>query len=276
MKATNSPSGHAPPELRLFYPRPPIGSEQIEVVGLGCREWMGAGMIDRQRGTDDWLLMAFHQAVDIGVEGCAESVAGPVLVVWQPLAPHLYGRSDQAWCHSWMHVSGPAVERLVRLSGLPIDRPIVGVDLAEVEHCVRGLHAEISTGRPDPVVAECLLRILLHQTARRTIGGAVAIAPGLMAARRRMEERYAAPLRLGDLAGLAGLSHNHFCTAFRHAFGLSPYDFILRLRLEHARVLLRDRNRSVAEVASAVGYEDPASFARLVRRRFGCGPSALR
>ena len=262
--------------LKLFYPRPPLGSEQLEVNGLGCREWMTPGLVDRPRGTDDWLLMAFHQPVEIGIERRRERSAGSVLMIWQPLAPHLYGRTDQPWCHSWMHVAGPLVEQLVRLVGLPVDRPIAGVDLAELERCVLALHEENATARPDVVIAESQLRILLHQTARRVRGGAAAIAPGLMAARQRLEERFAAPLRLADLARLAGLSPNHFCTAFRTAFGLSPYDFVLRQRLEHARVLLRDRNRSIAEVAAEVGYDDAASFARLVRRRLGCGPSALR
>jgi AraC-like DNA-binding protein len=275
-KDLNSPAGRPPALLRVFFACPPFASEHIEVVGLGCREWMAPGMVDRPRGTDDWLIMVFHQGVEIGVEGDLEAVAGPALVVWQPLAPHHYGRRDQAWCHSWMHVAGPTVERLVRLAGLPIDRPMIGVEPAEVERCVLALHEEIASGRPDPVIAECLLRVLLHQIARRVLGGAMAIAPGLLAARRHLEDHFAEPLRLADLARRAELSRNHFCTAFRQAFNLSPYDFALRLRLEHARVLLRDRNRSIGEVAAAVGYDDPASFARLVRRRFGHGPGALR
>jgi AraC-like DNA-binding protein len=272
----NSPPNCPPPGLKLFYARPPLGSEQIEVNGLGCREWMSAGHVDRPRGTDDWLLMAFHQPVDIGIEQRRERTAGPALLLWQPLAPHFYGRTDQPWCHSWMHLAGPVVEQLIRITGLPVDRPINGVELGEVERCVVGLHEENATSRPDAVVAESLLRILLHQTARRALGGTAAIPPGLMAARQRLEERFAAPVRLAELARLAGLSVNHFCTAFHQAFSLSPYDFVLRQRIEHARVLLRDRNRSIADVAAEVGYDDPASFARLVRRRLGCGPSALR
>jgi len=263
------------PALRLFCPRPPVGSDQIDVVGLGSREWMAPGLVDRPRGTDDWLLMAFPTPVIIG-EG-NEVVVAPALVLWQPLAPHRYGDPNAPWCHSWMHLTGAAVERLVRLAGLPVDAPVTGIDVDVVDRCIGDLHREIDGERPDPVIAECLLRILLHQTARRIRGGAAAApAPGLIAARRRLEERFAAPFHLADVARLAGLSPNHFCTAFHRAFGLSPHDFVLRVRLEHARVLLRDRNRSVAEVAAAVGYADPASFARLVRRRFGHGPSALR
>lgn len=262
--------------FKRFFPRSPIESEQLQVVGIGYQEPMRPGLCDRPRGTDDWLLMVFHQDVSIGVEGRLVPCAGPVMAVWQPLAPHHYGRGDCAWTHSWMHLAGPAVGRLVRLAGVPIDRPLPGVDPAEVERCVLGLAQEIASPAPDPAVAECLLRILLHRVARTVRGSAGAIPPGLLDARRRIEERFAEPLALTDLARRAGLSRNHFCTAFRAAFGQSPYDFALSLRLEQARMLLRDRNLSIADVAAQVGYDDPASFARLVRRRLGKGPRALR
>lgn len=265
-----------PTWFKRFFPRSPIESEQFQVVGIGYQEPMKAGLCDRPRGTDDWLIMVFHQDVRIGVEGRLVDAPGPVLAVWQPLAPHHYGREDRAWTHSWMHLAGPAVQRLVRLAGVPVDRPLPGVDPIEVERCVLGLAQEIASPAPDPVVAESLLRILLHRVARTVRGGAGAIPPGLMEARRWIEERFAEPLRLADLARRAGLSRNHFCTAFRAAFGQSPYDFVLGVRLEQARMLLRDRNRTIAEVAAEVGYDDAASFARLVRRRLGKGPRALR
>lgn len=270
------PDEPRPAWFRRFFPRSPIESEQFQLVGIGFQEPMRAGLVDRPRGTDDWLIMVFHQDTVIGIEGRPVETTGPVLVVWQPLAPHLYGRSDRSWSHSWMHLAGPAIARLVRLAGVPIDRPLAGIDPAEVERCVLGLAQEVASPAPDPVVAESLLRILLHRVARQVRGAAGAIAPGLQEARRRIEERFAEPLALADLARRAGLSRNHFCTAFRSAFGQSPYDFALGLRLEQARMLLRDRNLSIAEVAAQVGYDDPASFARLVRRRLGKGPRALR
>lgn len=275
-KRDKTPMLGEPAPFKRFMPRPPFASAEFDIVGLGYRESMRSCLVDRPRGTDDWLLMVFDQPVTIGQPSGVAETAGPVLMVWQPLAPHLYGRTDRVWNHSWMHITGTAVTRLVGLAGIPIDRPIPEVALADVEACVLALNAEIASDRPDPVIGECCLRILLHQVARAARGGAHAIPPGLIAARQRIEERFAEPVQLPSLARLAGLSVNHFCTAFRQAFGLTPYDFALRLRLERARMLLRDRNRSIADIAAEVGYDDPASFARLVRRRLGSGPRALR
>lgn len=245
-------------------------------MGLGCREWMTPGLVDRPRGTDDWMVLILPDGGQIGVEGVLVTVATPTLIVWQPSAPHLYGDPTANWCHSWMHVAGQAVGRLVRLAGLPVDTLIGPADAKEVDRCILGLHQEISSDRPDPVIAECLLRILLQQIARRRLKAATILPAGLLAARRKLEEHFAEPISLASLALLAGLSPNHFCTIFRRAFGISPYDFALSLRLEHARVLLRDRSRSVAQVATAVGYDNPASFARLMRRRIGRSPRSLR
>jgi iron complex transport system substrate-binding protein len=102
------------------------------------------------------------------------------------------------------------------------------------------------------------------------------VPPALLAVRRHLEAHLAEPAALADLARRAEMSPNHFCTAFRRHFGVAPIDFLIRLRLDQARVLLRNRNMSVQEVAAAVGYPDAHYFAKLCRRRLGCPPSALR
>ena len=50
----------------------------------------------------------------------------------------------------------------------------------------------------------------------------------------------------------------------------------IRLRLDRARVLLSERNRSVAAVAAEVGWHDAPDFCRLFRRRCGVTPGSLR
>jgi transcriptional regulator GlxA family with amidase domain len=94
--------------------------------------------------------------------------------------------------------------------------------------------------------------------------------------RRWMEQHSHEELQLDELAARVELGRSRFCQCFQAFFGQPPMHFVQELRLERARWLLRDHERSVAGIAREVGYADVAYFSRLMRRRFGEPPSRLR
>jgi len=63
---------------------------------------------------------------------------------------------------------------------------------------------------------------------------------------------------------------------FREVTGESWLSYLRRLRLEHARSLLRDRNRSIAAVAFESGFEDLSSFYRAFKTATGMVPHQWR
>ena len=91
-----------------------------------------------------------------------------------------------------------------------------------------------------------------------------------------MRERLGTAIGLDDLAAVAGLSRFHFCTAFRMATGSTPHARLVELRVEKARELLADPSFSVTNIALAVGYETPSSFAAGFRKVTGITPTAFR
>ena len=87
---------------------------------------------------------------------------------------------------------------------------------------------------------------------------------------------YAEPISLGDMARVASLSANHFLRTFKQILGQTPHQFLVSTRLARAAILLTETDRSVTEVALAVGFESPGSFSWLFRRRFGVSPTGFR
>jgi AraC-like DNA-binding protein len=84
-------------------------------------------------------------------------------------------------------------------------------------------------------------------------------------------------ISLGEVARASFLSPYHFHRAFRGAFGVSPHDYVTRLRIDRATRLLRESpNLSVTQVAGVVGFESPTSFASLFSRFTGVSPSAVK
>jgi AraC-like DNA-binding protein len=98
----------------------------------------------------------------------------------------------------------------------------------------------------------------------------------LLRAKDLADARYARPLSVDDMAGAAGLSRAHFSREFRRTFGESPHGYLLTRRLERAAALLRDTDRSVAEICFSVGLKSVGSFTSSFGRAYGRSPTAYR
>ncbi|MCV9966750.1 AraC family transcriptional regulator [Pararhizobium sp. BT-229] len=88
--------------------------------------------------------------------------------------------------------------------------------------------------------------------------------------------RIGSSVRVSDLAAEVNLSPSHFARAFTIRLGLSPYTFIMKLRIERARALLVTSDKSLAEIAFNCGLSDQAHFNRFFRRFVGMPPSQWR
>jgi AraC-like DNA-binding protein len=98
----------------------------------------------------------------------------------------------------------------------------------------------------------------------------------LLRAKDLADARYAEPLDVDDLARAAGLSRAHFSREFRRAFGESPHQYLLTRRLERAAALLRNTDRSVADICFSVGLQSVGSFTTSFTRTFGRSPTVYR
>lgn len=89
---------------------------------------------------------------------------------------------------------------------------------------------------------------------------------------RWIREHHAEPVRVEQLAQLAGLSASAFHRNFQALTAMSPIQFQKRIRLQEARTLLMGQVADVAEVGYRVGYDSPSQFNREYRRLFGLPP----
>jgi AraC family transcriptional regulator len=93
---------------------------------------------------------------------------------------------------------------------------------------------------------------------------------------RHIEGTFEHPHTLLNLAERAGLSPYHFLRVFRRVAGVSPHQFLLRLRLNAAALKLRTSHDPITDIAYAVGFDDLSNFIRTFRAEFGVAPSQYR
>jgi AraC-like DNA-binding protein len=86
----------------------------------------------------------------------------------------------------------------------------------------------------------------------------------------------AAPWTVSTLASHAAMSRSAFAARFRDVLGQPVMGYLSELRIQLAVDLLHRGDRTVAEIATAVGYESDASFSRVFKRHLGTSPRQAR
>lgn len=124
-----------------------------------------------------------------------------------------------------------------------------------VTHLVRH-HAVVRDERPDPVGG------LTRRQLQRVIDFAQA----------HLDQG----ITLDALAEQTSYSSYHFARLFRQATGMSPYQFVLRQRIERAQQLLHDTEDPLLDIAYDCGFANQCHMTRVFRQHVGMTPRAYR
>jgi AraC-like DNA-binding protein len=152
---------------------------------------------------------------------------------------------------------------------LPLHLPYTGAArerFAEVA-ALRARGDTLGQGR----ASAALQALLLWLADRETVPADVAARAASV-----IEDRFAEPLKVADVAQAARANPAHLARAFRRRFGVTIPHRLLQRRVEHARYLLETTDLPIWRVAERVGLPDPQHFNKTVRRLMGLSPSALR
>jgi transcriptional regulator GlxA family with amidase domain len=97
------------------------------------------------------------------------------------------------------------------------------------------------------------------------------VSPSIRAVIAFIEENFAEPIPLAELAALCGLSLHRFVTVFRSQVGIPPHQYVCRTRVKEARTLLR-QGVPPAAVALDTGFCDQSHLSRHFKRQCGITP----
>lgn len=240
-------------------------------------------LVLRPRGMAGWILnatVAGRGSVG-GGSGRYRSRVGDLLL-FAPTAVHDYhvDPASGRWVHLWVYFYprehwqpwlrwepiAPGILRL-RLTGAPWD---------ELVAVFEQLVAVVRGGAPLALeLGMCLLEQILI-LAGRAGGGSAPLDPRIAHAVEWLAARYARAIRLEELAAACGMSPSRLSHLFRDQLGVAPMRWLERLRIDRAREQLVMTGRPIAEIAAAVGFDDPDWFARVFKRRTGATPRAFR
>jgi AraC family transcriptional regulator len=164
--------------------------------------------------------------------------------------------------------------------------PMYGENDAVLAHLAAAVGDTITAGLPasslfvDPIVSAIANRFIAinyhtpaaepgKQTQRLT-------HRQMQRIREFVEANLEADIRLEMMAGICGRSTEYFVRVFKATAGVSPYQYVLNLRIERAKALLGVEGASIADVALQCGFSHQEHLTRMFRRFTGVTPGRYR
>lgn len=160
-----------------------------------------------------------------------------------------------------------------------------GIHDPQIEHIMRALEADLQAKLPSGrIFGESLINgLLVHIRERYGVS-----RPRVMKLANRLQRSQLSrvleyidanldsDLELAGLAATAGVSPNYFSELFKRSVGFSPYQYVIRRRIERSRQLLEDSSISIFEAGIRSGFSDHSHFTKVFRRVVGVTPTRYR
>ena len=138
-----------------------------------------------------------------------------------------------------------------------------------------GRRAGRHSGRACVKLLECLALEIADAQAPAAGPGRLAFAT-FHQARARVERDFHRLHTLEEISAACGVNNAYLCRLFRRFDHQSPYQFLLRLKMNAAAERLQQPGALVKQVAELSGFEDPFHFSRAFKRVLGLSPDAFR
>lgn len=83
-------------------------------------------------------------------------------------------------------------------------------------------------------------------------------------------------LSLNELANVVNLSPTYFASLFKRTVGISPHQYVIRQRVEQAKVMLSKTDLAIADIALRVGFSSQSHLTQQFKRVTGVTPKHVR
>jgi two-component system response regulator YesN len=89
-------------------------------------------------------------------------------------------------------------------------------------------------------------------------------------------EHYPEKINLEELAALIPISKSYLTVLFKQSAGLTIWNYLVEVRMNHAKLMLLDQQLKIYQIANRVGYENSEHFSKLFKEYFGVTPKEYR
>jgi AraC-like DNA-binding protein len=251
-------------------------------IALGGRELCGTGY-SVSRTSFPYVTIEYVAQGRAGLrleDGEVQALGPGSVFAYGPGTPHQIVAGEEELVKYFLCLSGRQAHSLIASRASLFDGPVRLARHAELRELFDWIIREGQD--PSPQAAEACLKLLevillkLSQHLEAGDGGGSRARNRFLECKAFIEANAAGMRSLEELSGALGMDSSNLSRLFRRFQGDSPYQFLLRCRMNLAAKEFMDGRALVKEVAERLGYEDAYHFSRLFKAVHGLPPGRFR
>lgn len=266
---------------RFYLDLNPPKNRRLAVVCGGLERCKSEYAIRRETFPFYSIEYAAHGRGEVRLNGRVCPLQPGRLFSYGPGIPHhIIGDAAQPLVKYFVDFAGTGAKPLLRSCGLPPGSvsevfPANALEPLFDELIQAGLRARKESAALCAKLLECVA--LQIAGARAPLAGAETHAFTTYQRCRHHIEQHSLRLRtLEQIAGECHVNNAYLCRLFRRYDKQSPYQYLLRLKMNHAAGRLKQPDALVKQVAEETGFDDPFHFSRVFTAVFGISPTTFR
>lgn len=235
----------------------------------------------RPNGRKDYQLIIIAKGGAVFLhDGKQIILTGGEMILIPPFVRNDYRYTDYVDA-MWIHFTGTEAENIVRQYGI---EPFCKYSISDTAHFFVYAEKIVKEFQLQRVgfMNNCngyLLNILT--LAKRRIDAELfaenhRAVPDLTLAIDKMQTEYSRTTNISEYAEMFNISDSYFIHLFTQQFGVSPYQYLLNIRMSQAKYLLSETNMRINDISDNIGYDDPFYFSRIFKKHIGVSPRSYR
>lgn len=178
----------------------------------------------------------------------------------------------KSWEKIWLNAAGTLIEALLMTYNLESHTVIRGIDISNFLREIISIN-EANIAQPErnsqsALVLHRLFQFLNERLSKENIH----ISPEAIRLRDYIEYHSAENVTIRELANMIYRSESQTIRIFKTAFGVTPYEYLLSYRMNQAKLLLKNTNLLIKEIAFKVGFANEHYFSDIFKKKTGLTP----
>ena len=209
--------------------------------------------------------------------------AGDVFYIPPKVEAWYESDKDDPWCYTLVGFVGMKAEECTSQAGFSLKNPVRKINCVDevgqyIEQMLEAYQLSYSNELKRNGLLHLVMSAFVEDYCQNNAALGVAAThpyPGAVYVKHAVEYmtyHYDEKLKINDLADFIGINRSYLTSSFKKHMGCSPQEFLINLRVEKAKSLLKKTDMSINAVANAVGYPDQLAFSKVFKQHCGMSP----
>jgi AraC-like DNA-binding protein len=209
--------------------------------------------------------------------------AGDLFLIPPNLKIFYCADSINPWHYSWIAFHGTKAEFYLKRANLSQENPVVSSNCYEyINQCFKDMMSTRNSSRNKEIyllgIFYLLLSNLIEQAPVNSLDEVDADSKQdyVNKAVEFIKINYSKKISITNIAEHVGVDSKYLCKVFKAKLKISPYKFLLCIRIDKACELLQNDTLTIGDISRSVGYEDQLLFSKMFKRSKGISPREFR